>query len=605
MPAKLAVFPVLIVFGLFTVFCRADELVLADKGQSTYKIVVADDASPSTKHGAEELQTFLEKITGTELPIISDKQPQGSKEIILGDNAHLKTLKTSIDFAALGPEGYVIRTVGDSLVIAGGELRGNLYGVYGFLEDHLGCRWFTPDVERIPQISRLAVQSIDDRQAPALEYREPFTADCFDADWCARNRMNSNRADLGEKHGGKVKIWGLAHTFGRLIPTEKYFDEHPEYFAMVKGERRKERPQLCCTNPDVMRLCTEGIRELIRQNPTTTVFGVSQNDWDNHCECPNCQSVAEREESEMGPVLELVNHVADEIGKEFPNVSIQTLAYQWTRKPPKNLRPRPNVIIMLCSIECCFMHPLDTCDSELNRAFSSDIKAWATAAPRLWIWDYVTDFSNYLLPFPNQRVRRPNIQFFVANNVKGIFEQDTYDTVDSELAAMGGYITAKLLWNPNYDADQAMDEFLEGYYGKAADPIRVYIDLLHDRVEHENIHVNIWASPGSRHLTNDLLTKSDRLWQQAEELVADEPAFLDRVQRSRMCVDFAIVERARLQSQGKLPEDKDFTALAAARFQPFCETLDRSKLTKLHEYENVDKAAYRQGLAKELGIAEK
>ena len=115
---------------------------------------------------------FLAQITGTKLPIVSDQQPQASKEIILGDNAHLKTLHSPIDFAALGPEGYVIRTVGDNLVIAGGQLRGNMYGVYGFLEDHLGCRWFTPDVSRIPKMQRLAIGAIDDRQVPALEYRE-------------------------------------------------------------------------------------------------------------------------------------------------------------------------------------------------------------------------------------------------------------------------------------------------------------------------------------------------------------------------------------------------------------------------------------------------
>ena len=130
------------------------ELTLANDGQTTYQIVVADNASPSTKHGAEELQTFLEQITGARLPIVSERQPQKATEIILGNNAHFKNLGIKIDFDALGDEGYVIRTVGDTLVIAGGELRGNMYGVYGFLEDHLGCRWFTPEVSRIPKKSQ-------------------------------------------------------------------------------------------------------------------------------------------------------------------------------------------------------------------------------------------------------------------------------------------------------------------------------------------------------------------------------------------------------------------------------------------------------------------
>ena len=212
------------------------------------------------------------------------------------------------------------------------------------------------------------------------------------------------------------------------MPPEKYFDEHPEYFSLVQGRRRKDQSQLCCTNPDVIRICTEAIREAMRQQPQATVFSVSQNDWDNHCECPNCQELARAEGSQMAPVLQLVNRVAEAVEKEFPDKIVETLAYQWTRRPPKTMRPRPNVVIRLCSIECCFSHPLATCDGKANKAFRADLEAWAKVAPRLWVWDYATDFRHYLLPFPNQRVRGPNVRFYVAHNVKGIFEQDTYDT---------------------------------------------------------------------------------------------------------------------------------------------------------------------------------
>jgi len=180
----------------------AGEIVLADGGQSAYRIVVADEASPATKHGAAELQKFLREMTGATLLIVSDKQPQGPKEIILGQNAHFRTLSTKIDLASLGNEGYVLRTMGDCLVIVGGALRGNLYGVYGLLEDHLGCRWFTPDCSRIPKTPRLVLGPLDDRQVPVLEYREPFVADCFDGDWCARNRMNSSHGQLDAARAG-------------------------------------------------------------------------------------------------------------------------------------------------------------------------------------------------------------------------------------------------------------------------------------------------------------------------------------------------------------------------------------------------------------------
>jgi hypothetical protein len=582
----------------------AGEIVLADGGRSEFQIVVADDASPSTRHGAEELQTFLEQISGARLAIVSDTTAIGPHEIILGNNIHLRTLGVTIDLRSLGPEGYVIRTAGDHLVIAGGALRGNMYGVYGFLEDHLGCRWFAPGISRIPKQPRLVVGAIDDRQVPALEYREPYVADCFDADWCARNRMNSSIAGLGEKCGGKVSFGQgfFAHTFGRLVPPEKYFDAHPEYFSMILGRRKKDHSQLCCINPDVIRLCTEGVRQAMRRQPNATVFSISQNDHYDYCQCPGCRALAEREGSQMAPVLQLVNRVAEGIEKEFPDKLVETLAYQWTRRAPKTIRPRRNVVVRLCSIECCFSHPLATCDCKASREFRADLEAWSKVAPRLWVWDYATDFKHYLLPFPNLRVRGPNVQFYVAHRVKGVFEQDTYNTCDSELAALGGYVSAKCLWNPKYDSNRAINEFLDGYYGRAARPIRAYLDLLHDRVERENIHVTIGAPPSSPHLTTELLEEANELWQGAETRTAGEPEVLRRVRVSRMSVDYAILERARLQATLRMLPDKRIAALATKRFKPFFATFKASKIARIEEWKMVDKSAYERDLAKALGI---
>ncbi len=62
---------------------------------------------------------------------------------------------------------------------------------------------------------------------------------------------------------------------------------------------------------------------------------------------------------------------------------------------------------------------------------------------------------------------------------------------------------AKCLWNPNYDANRAMNEFLAGYYGQAARPIRAYIDLLHDYAERKHIHVRLYTTLDSPHLTDE------------------------------------------------------------------------------------------------------
>ena len=540
---------VLAVFGVMGAVAAGgiDELKLVERGWSDYRIVVGQDAAAPERYAADELQRWLEEMSGVELPIVTDGERLSSSEILIGMTRRLERFAPDLKLAELGAEGYVIRSVGPHLIIAGGSPRGTLYGVYGLLEDHLGCRWFTPEVSWIPKRKRVVLAALNEVVRPVLEYREPFTMDCFDGDWCARNRMNSTQGKFEERHGGHIRFGAglFVHTFNVLMPPEKYFDEHPEYFSEVGGKRLKERPQLCCTNPDVVRLVTEEVLKRIEEDPEAFVYSVSQNDWDNHCECVNCRALADIEESQMAPVLQLVNQVAEAVAQKYPDKAVETLAYQWTRKAPKTLRPRPNVIIRLCSIECCFSHPLATCDSEENTRFRADAEGWSRVANRLWVWDYVTNFHEYMLPHPNFRVWNDNIQFFVKNNVRGIFEQDDYQSYNGEFSPLGGYMVAKFLWNPRYDEDTAMTEFLDGVYGKkAARYMRGYIDLLEDKVAVENIHMNIWESPQEvGYLTPDVMKKGRKLWDKAEKSVRKKPDLLERVQTARLSFDYAWIEQ--------------------------------------------------------------
>ena len=289
----------------------------------------------------------------------------------------------------------------------------------------------------------------------------------------------------------------------------------------------------------------------------------------------------------MAPVLELVNKVAEAVEQKYPDKAIETLAYQWTRKAPKTMRPRPNVIIRLCSIECCFAHPLATCNSPENQKFRGDAEAWSRVANRLWVWDYVTNFHEYMLPHPNLRVWNDNIQFFVKNNVRGIFEQDDYQSYNGDFSPLGGYMIAKFLWNPRYDEDTAMNEFLNGVYGKkAAKPIREYIDMLHDKVANENIHMTIWGSPQEvGYLTPDVLKKGRKLWDKAEKAARKKPDLLDRVQTARLSFDYAWIE---LNKGGAFVFDHpNFRAATSPEFfktaKRFFEVARRAKVSQLAE----------------------
>jgi hypothetical protein len=593
--------------------------MIAEAGRSDYQIVVARAASPSVNYAAQELQSHLEKITGARLPIIADTEPARAREILVGKSSRLDLLGVAVDWAALGREGYVLRTVGERLVIAGGEPRGTLYGVYDLLEDKLGCRWFTPEIERVPPARRLPLPRLDKRKVPVFEYRETYTWESFDGNWMARNRLNGagGRGRLLERqnirppvpaldarHGGDIRFgFGFfVHTFDKLVPTNSYFSVHPEYFALRKGKRKPT--QLCCTNEDVIRLCTEAIRGGMRAQPEATVFSLSQSDNREPCECDRCAALEKAEGTGMGPLLHLVNRVAENVEKEFPDKIVETLAYQWSRQPPKTMRPRPNVVIRLADIECCFAHPLASGCNEANKKFVADLQAWAKVCNRLWIWDYTTDYAHYLLPLPNKRLIDDNIRLFAANRVAGVFEQGTYDTFDSEMVALKAYLIAKFLWNPDYDEALATHEFLEAYYGTASPVIQRYLDLIHDYAEKQQIHVGIYAKPTSAHLTPELLAKASALWDEAEAAAKKDATALDRVRRSRMSVDYVIAEQARTAiktADGKrTAQQRAIIALARSRFAGFMQTFERSKLTRIREWKDVDKAGYRKALAADL-----
>ncbi len=116
-------------------------------------------------------------------------------------------------------------------------------------------------------------------------------------------------------------------------------------------------------------------------------------------------------------MIAFVNRVAG----EFPDKVISTLAYQYTRSAPKNIKPAPNVNIMLCSIECNRSKPIATDPS--SASFRKDVEDWGRLTDNIIMWDYVVQFRNLVSPFPNLRVLQPNIQYFAKNNIRMMFQQ--------------------------------------------------------------------------------------------------------------------------------------------------------------------------------------
>lgn len=521
---------------------RASAVTLIDNGRTGHTIIISKTAIRPEQHAADELQRFLHEISGVRPAIATDDQPVEGKRICVGQSTCVAKLAPEIDIRSLGQEGYHIKTVGDDLIIVGGRPRGTLYGVYTLLEDELGCRWFTPDCSRIPKNPRIIIKPMDRRYVPPLEYRATDYPNSRDGDWAVRNKQNGTLTGIDESRGGKISYAYFVHTFNALIPPEKYFSTHPEWFSMIGGKRIKDHSQLCLTNVEMLKVAKATVRQWIKGNPQATLFSVSQNDWHNYCTCPDCHALAQREEAQSGPLLAFVNAIAEDIERDYPDKIIDTLAYQYTRKPPKTIKPRPNVTVRLCSIECCFIHPLG--EDEFNKSFVRDIQGWATICKRLSIWDYVINYAHTIMPFPNLYVLKPNINFFIANGATSIYEEADYYTKGGEMAELRTWIMAKTLWDPTYDTDKAIDEFCEAYYGPAGKFIRAYVTLLHDQVRNAKYHITIYSPPTVPHLRNEVLAKAHTLFDEAEQAVKDDATLLHRVQVARLPILYVQIARA-------------------------------------------------------------
>ncbi len=538
----------------------------------THAIVTPEKPTEQESFAAEDLRAQLEKLTGKAPSVVREGELGGKTPIVVGKcTALLKKLGVKIGFEALGDEGIVVRTRGDALVLAGNR-RGVLYATYTFLEDYCGCKWLTPDCTVLPKSGQFRIADLNVRYIPPLEYRSTDYPCSRPAEWAVRNKINGTQTRLAEKHGGKIAYSHFVHTFNSILNPAEHFAEHPEYFSMIDGKRVGKRTQLCLTDPNVLAIAKQTVRRWIEAAPDATIFSVSQNDWHNYCRCPRCEALARKEDSQAGPLLHFVNAIADDIAKDYPDKLISTLAYQYTRKPPRHVRPRPNVCVRLCSIECCFAHPLDVCPT--NRTFVDDIRNWNRICNRLYIWDYVINYAHSVQPFPNLHVLAPNIRFFIARGVKGIYEEACYFTPGSELAELRTWIMAKTLWDPDYDTDKAIDEFLAGYYGPAAGPLRKYINLIHKQVaDHADWHANIWSPPTAAYLSKRVITRSAKYLDEAEAAVRHDPVLLRRVRIARMPVQYVQIMTA---SRGYRAEGD---ALVAAEDEKVSARIDRFEAT--------------------------
>ncbi|HUS47459.1 MAG TPA: DUF4838 domain-containing protein [Phycisphaerae bacterium] len=529
---------VALLVACFSPVIGAETITLVDNGASDCVIALPKDASPSEKWAAEELVSHIKQMTGAELRIVPQAAQVPAKAIVIGDGPAARSLGVKIDANVLGTDGYIIKTLGDRLVIAGGRKCGTMYGVFTLLE-RLGVRWWTPTETHIPKAATVKAPAMDLREVPRLEYRDLLFRQVWDEPgrvWMAHNKLNGPlNKGTPAKRGGQYEYGGsggLAHTMMRLLAKHK-IEITPEMMS-ADARGRRARPgsradQLCFSSDAAVQAMTQAVVAEYRQRPDIRFVVVGQEDGYNYCRCEKCQAVAKAEGSQSGPLIQFVNRVAENAEKQVPGTAVATNAYVWSRKPPRNIRPRHNVCIVLCTYECSFADPLATSTVKPNVEFRNDLEAWSRLSGKLIVWDYVTNFLHYLMPHPNLDVLAPNVKYFADHGVVGVMAQGQWNCLGAEFTQLRGWVLAKAMWDPNADNRALISEFLAGYYGPAAPAVQKYIDVTHRYMrEHTDWVLNIYRHLNVPYIAPEIVAEAEAALREADEAVAGKGEDLER-----------------------------------------------------------------------------
>lgn len=530
----------------------------ASKTDQKNAIVISAEASDTEEYAAHVLQESLSALDGGDYPIINDNQSFEGFKYCIGKTSAYDTS----DITDKPADSYNIVPFGNGLAIYGSGTRGTVYGVYSFLEDFCGYRVYTADSGMVSTSGKIVLPEKKIEYNPYFEYRNTDWRSGWTPLYSVANKLNGTlHGAVTHEQGGNISyLGGSNHTLSTLFcASEKYFESHPEYFALHEGERVPD--QLCLTNESVYEIVLEEVLSLLKDShdpkADLQIISLSQADNPVYCECDTCKALDSANGSQAGTLITFVNRIARAVKeKGYENVKFDTLAYMHTRKVPSAVVPEDNVIVRLCTFECCFSHPMDDADCPENVKLMRDLEEWSGICKNMYIWDYTTNYAFTLGIFPDFHVLQRNLQCFYEHGIKGVYEEGNYyiHMCDTEFGDLRTYLIAKLLEDPYCDYETDMLDFCSYYYGGDGKYIKSVIDEVTSSIKN---HVTIYSSMTESFSINDEKAENiDHLWQMAENTVKT-PDALAAIKRSKLSWRYVKAALGLREFKGTLEENKD------------------------------------------------
>lgn len=424
--------------------------------------IVSPSKSPATKFAAEELSSYIEKMSGAKVRLAIGRKISGN--VISLDDA-----------AEMEKEEFSIEIDGRSLRIKGGSPRAVLYASYEVLE-RLGCGFYSIKNELVPEKKTLVLELEGTiRSKPAFAWRQVHSQYAYNIAFKPKLRINGRMwtyptpAKLG---GWEDMAMGQALAGLNRNVRKKLFAEHPEWFAWREKEQRHVSSQFCTLNENVIAAVEADIRKKFPKNPSTIRYqSISFADNDKICQCKKCKKHLKKHRHYSSLILECANRVARSIAKDLPNVRIVSLAYWITGTPPKDMKLEPNVTICWAQLRNFAVPPSEVPGHD--RTLSRWIEM---ASGNVVIWDYNAQFRGFLLPTPIIDMMGPGLRGYEKMKIKGVLMQMAgFGTPLMDFAELRAWLCAKLMWNPQQDEWALIHEWCDGACGKGAPYVKEWL----------------------------------------------------------------------------------------------------------------------------------
>lgn len=562
--AKCVVRSTLLVCMLLPVFSPLygkEGLLLADQGKSRCIIVESANATPAEKRAAQELKTYLEKVTGAVFKIQTESSVPPARALYVGQTRFAR--QKGIDFTRLSHEEWIIKSSANNLILSGGRPRGTLYAVYEFLEQQAGCRWFDEFTEAVPVRKQLRIPALSIQSKPAFFGRQigmgkPIVRDSREL-ILLRARNKDTRNTCGAEFGFGENITSHSfYSYSRNFPADKknflamYYDGSRPVSVNGSGPG-----QICLTDPGarqaVLKQVKAALAAFYKQNDKSrsVVIPLMPNDKAWCCQCAECQKIVKREKADSGALLYFVNAIAAAIEKEYPNALISTAAYLNNVEPPQHIRPRKNVMIEIAQLNAEWgtsakqkreypdlFRPLT---HPVNKSARTLFETWARISPNLETWDYWVEWTDkFPTPYVVVNTIASDIKFFNKCKVKRIYVEHEYFRNSPCFHALTTWTGWKLMQDPRQDVEKLISVFMSGYYGPAGAKMHELLKFMEKSIAELPLKVGNMSAmtPSQRpYLTLNFYRTGQKLLDEAEKLCPPGSKYLLNVQKERIPFD--------------------------------------------------------------------